>query len=249
MVWYTVLLVLLVGFVAGFINTVSGSGSLLTLPLLIFLGLPANVANGTNRISVLFQTATSSYSYYRKKTLDLRTGLKIAFPAILGSIPGAIIAVDLNEKLMKQAIGVLLLVMLVIILVKPERWLKKTGIEKIRNGPWQIVLFFIIGLYGGFIQAGVGLFLLAALVLGTGMDIVKANSYKNFLVLCFTFVALIVFIWNGQVQYFIGIVLAAGSTMGAWVAVRLPVSGNARFIGYFLITMILVSALHLLGAF
>jgi uncharacterized protein len=250
MEWFEVVAVLLVGFAAGFINTISGSGSLLTLPLLIFLGLPAPVANGTNRVSILFQTSISSLGYHRRKLLHLKKGLSLATPATLGALAGAMIAADLDEKILKQSIGVLLLCMLVIILVKPERWFKPVGEPSAtRMGPWQWLILFIIGIYGGFIQAGVGFLLLAGLVWGNKLDVVTANVYKNFIVLCFTLVALVVFLWNGQVSFLPGIVLAAGSSAGAWLAVRLSIKKGPAFISWFLVIMILVSAFQLMNVF
>ncbi|MFN8208046.1 MAG: sulfite exporter TauE/SafE family protein [Bacteroidales bacterium] len=247
MEWFEVAAVLLVGFAAGFINTISGSGSLLTLPLLIFLGLPAPVANGTNRVSILFQTSISSFGYHRRKLLNLKKGLSLAVPATLGALAGAVIAADLDEKILKQAIGVLLLCMLVIILIKPERWFKPAGIpQPTRMGPWQWLILFVIGIYGGFIQAGVGFLLLAGLVWGNKLDVVTANVYKNFIVLCFTLVALVVFLWNGQVSFLPGIVLATGSSAGAWLAVKLSIKKGPAFISWFLVIMIIVSAFQLM---
>ncbi len=121
--WYTYLAVIAAGFGAGFINTLAGSGSLITLPLLIFLGLPANVANGTNRVGVLFQNIISTESFRRQQVLDARGAWLLGLPAIVGSIIGAKIAVDLDEALMRQVIGVLMIVMLVVIIIRPKRWL------------------------------------------------------------------------------------------------------------------------------
>ncbi|RME71099.1 MAG: sulfite exporter TauE/SafE family protein, partial [Chloroflexi bacterium] len=85
MEWYIYLAIIAAGFVAGFINTLAGSGSLVTLPLLIFAGLPANVANGTNRVAILLQNVVGVSSFRQQKVLDWRGGLKLALPAIIGS--------------------------------------------------------------------------------------------------------------------------------------------------------------------
>ncbi|MEZ4590184.1 MAG: sulfite exporter TauE/SafE family protein [Chloroflexota bacterium] len=187
MAWYIYLAVLAAGFGAGFINTLAGSGSLITLPLLIFMGIPATVANGTNRVGVLFQNIVSVSSFQKQKVLDLRGGLILSAPAIIGSVIGAQIAVDLDEATMRQAIGVLMVVMLVVILLRPKRWLQGE-LEKMGKRPslLQLVIFFFIGMYGGFLQAGVGIFLLAGLVLGIGYDLVRANAVKVLIILAFT---------------------------------------------------------------
>nr|MBN2276468.1 sulfite exporter TauE/SafE family protein [candidate division Zixibacteria bacterium] len=246
--WYIYPLVVLAGFVCGFINTLAGSGSLVTLPLLIFLGLPANVANGTNRVAILLQTMVAVEKFRREKRLDPRRGGLLAIPAIFGAVVGAQIAVNLDEQLMRQTIGVLMVVMLVVILVKPKRWLVgRPEITDRRPGLILILTFFGIGVYGGFIQAGVGIFLLAGLVLAAGYDLVKANAIKNLIILCFTVFALLVFIFNNQVRWEIGLILAVGNMLGAWVAARLAVEKGAGFVRWLLIGVIIVSAVMLLG--
>lgn len=250
MAWYIYLAVLAAGFGAGFINTLAGSGSLITLPLLIFLGIPANVANGTNRVGVLFQNIVSTESFRRRKVLDVRGSLILSAPAILGSLIGAQIAVDLNEALMERAIGVLMVVMLLVIVMRPNRWLQGE-LEKMGERPsiLQLVLFFFIGMYGGFLQAGVGIFLLAGLVLGIGYDLVRANAVKVFIILAFTISSLIVFMINGQVMWGMGLLLAVGNSLGAWAAARMAVERGANFVRWLLIAVVAVSAAELLGVF
>ncbi len=248
MEWYIYLLVIAAGFGAGFINTLAGSGSLITLPLLIFLGLPANVANGTNRVAILMQTVVAVGKFRSDKALNVRKGLLLAVPAIVGGVIGAQIAVNLNEHVMRQVIGGLMVVMLFVVLIRPKRWLVGRPEMMDRNPGWiQWIVFFGIGLYGGFIQAGVGIFLLAGLVLGAGFELVRANAVKNLIVMCFTLFALIVFIINDQVVWLVGIVLALGNMLGAWVAARLAVQKGAGFVRWILIAVIVVSAFSLLG--
>jgi uncharacterized membrane protein YfcA len=248
--WYIYPAVIAAGFGGGFINTLAGSGSLITLPLLIFIGLPANVANGTNRAGVLLQTLTAVGSFRRRQVLDLRGGLMLAVPAIAGAIIGAQIAVNLDEQMMRRIICALMVVMLIVILIRPKRWLEGRP-EAIQQRPgWiQIVIFFLIGIYGGFIQAGVGIFLLAGLVLGVGYDLVRANAVKVLIVLCFTLFALVVFVLNGQVWWGIGLLLAIGNAGGGWVAAHMAVERGAVFIRWLLIAVVAVSAAKLLGLF
>lgn len=248
--WYIYLAIVGAGFVAGFINTLAGSGSLVTLPLLIFLGLPANVANGTNRVAILLQNVVGVTSFRQQKVLELRRGLALAAPAIVGAVLGAQIAVNLNEALMRRTIGLLMVVMLVVIWVRPKRWLEgRPEADRQPFGWRQAVIFFAIGIYGGFIQAGVGIFLLAGLVLGAGFDLVRANAVKVLIVLCFTLFALAIFLWNGQVVWKIGLILAVGNMLGAWVAARMAVKRGAVFVRWLLIAVVAGSAAKLLGLF
>ncbi|HUU45546.1 MAG TPA: sulfite exporter TauE/SafE family protein [Acidobacteriota bacterium] len=250
MEWYLYVAVVAAGFAAGFINTLAGSGSLITLPLLIFIGLPANVANGTNRVAILLQNVVGVRGYHREGVLDWRGGVKLVIPALIGAVIGAQIAVDVDETVLRHTIGGLMLVMLIPLFVQPRRWLAEHTTSVGRSHGWvQYLVFFAIGLYGGFIQAGVGIFLLAGLVLGAGYDLVRANAIKLFIVLCYTPLALAVFFWAGQVRWDVGLTLAVGNMLGAWVAVKIAVRKGAPFVRWILIGVVLVAGLKLLGVF
>ncbi|MEN8118914.1 MAG: sulfite exporter TauE/SafE family protein [Bacteroidota bacterium] len=249
MEWYEILITIGIGLIAGFINTLAGSGSLLTLPLLMFMGLPANVANGTNRIAILLQNVVGVSSFKQQKVFNFKEGIWLAIPAIIGSILGAILAVDINEEIMEKFIAGLLVFMFFFILYKPERWLIGKAEIKSKPGFWKIIIFFFIGVYGGFIQAGVGFFLLAGLVLGTGFDLVKANAIKVFIVLLYTAFALAIFMINDHVNYVVGLVLAIGNMLGAFIASRLAVKKGSKFIRVILLTTLLISSVKLFGLF
>ncbi|MCK5536133.1 MAG: sulfite exporter TauE/SafE family protein, partial [Bacteroidales bacterium] len=124
MEWYLYLLLIAVGFIAGFINVLAGSGSTLTLPLLIFMGLPANVANGTNRIAILLQNLVAVRNFKKQEVLKTKSTWGIAIPTIIGSLIGALLAVELNNELMNIIIAILLIIMFFIILLKPSAWIK-----------------------------------------------------------------------------------------------------------------------------
>lgn len=247
MAWYLYLAVIAAGFVAGFINTLAGSGSLITLPLLMLIGLPATVANGTNRVGILLQNIVAVASFRQQKVLEWKSGLMLAIPAVVGSLVGAQIAVDLDERTMERAIGIVMVAMLFVILLQPDRWLRGRTRERETPGWIEILVFFAVGAYGGFIQAGVGVFVLAALVLVSGYDVVRGNAVKVLIILLFTISAMIVFLINGLVDWGVGLLLALGSTGGAWVGSRVAVSQGARFVRWVLIAVVVVSALDLLG--
>jgi uncharacterized protein len=236
-----------VGFVSGYVNTLAGSGSLITLPLLIVLGLPANVANGTNRVGILVQALVSVATFSRRGALPRAGTWSLLVPSIAGGAAGAALAVDLDEEMLRRTIGVLMLVMLVVVLVKPGRWIASKASGRGTSIWLQALLFFAIGVYGGFIQAGVGIFLLAGLVLGAGYELVGGNAVKNLIVLVFTVAALAVFIVNDQVRWGLGLLLAAGSAAGAWAGAHMAVERGAPFVRWVLIVILVLSAVAMLG--
>jgi len=244
------LAVIAAGIFAGFVNTLAGGGSLLTLPLLMFLGLPANIANGTNRIGVFIQSLVSSVSFRRQNIYTVRESLWMSAPSIVGALLGALIAVKINERVMELLIAGLLVFMFFVILYKPEKWLRDQAQSAIMQRRWWVpVLFFIIGIYGGFIQAGVGFFLLAALVLGTGMGLTRANAHKVLIVAAMTAIALVVFILSNQVYYLYGIILAVGQGAGAWLGSKVAVSWGPRVVRVILLVAIMASAIKLTGLY
>ncbi len=239
-----------IGFTAGFINTLAGGGSLISLPFLMFLGLPANVANGTLRIAILMQNLVGVSSFKQQKVFNFREGIWYSLPAALGAIIGASFAISINDEIMKYIIGTLLVFMFFFMILKPNVWLKqKSELIKTKPSIIQIIVLFFIGLYGGFIQAGVGFFLLAGLVLSAGFDLVKANAIKIFIVLIYTFFALSVFIFDGLVNYKFGLILAAGNMVGAFIGSRFAVSWGPKFVRYILLVVLLFNALKIFGVF
>ena len=135
---------------------------MLVVPFLIFIGLPANVANATNRVAILLQNVVSVSSFKQKKILDFKTDYKLLLPVALGSIVGALIAVDIDEAVFKKVIAGLLLVMFFMLLLNPDAWVKANADKAKMKQPWlRNLIFFFIGIYGGFIQIGICFFLLA----------------------------------------------------------------------------------------
>jgi uncharacterized membrane protein YfcA len=246
MEWYTYIIVVGVGIVAGIINTLAAGGSMLTLPVLMALGLPPNMANGTNRIAIFLQNVVGVGSFHQKKVMDFGSGFRVGIPAALGAVAGAFIAVNLNDAAMKLAIATVMVVVFLLILIKPNQWIH--GHEETPPIPyvWQVIIFFMVGMYGGFIQAGVGFFLLVSLVMGAGFDLVKANALKLFVILLYTPVALLIFFLNGDVHLWMGLVLAAGNMLGAWIGTSMAVKRGANFIRYFVLVAIVVAIVHLI---
>lgn len=246
--WYYYPIIIGSGLIAGFINTLAGSGSLVTLPVLIFLGLPANIANGTNRIAILLQNVIGVTSFRQLNILDIKGVYLLGIPALLGSLVGASIAVNIDEATLKIFLGIIMTIMLFVILYRPNRWLgsrQNNNYTKLKFR--EFVIFFTIGIYGGFIQAGVGILLLSGLVLGIGYDLVRANAVKVGIVLLFTVGALSVFIVNKQIDWGLGLTLAIGNMLGARIAVRTSAKKGAVWARRLLILIVSFSAIYFLG--
>jgi uncharacterized membrane protein YfcA len=244
------LLLIAGGVAAGFINTIAGSGSLITLPLLIFAGLPASVANGSNCVAVLAQSLVAVLSFRGGGVLDIRKSLPLIIPAALGALLGAQIAVQMDEVLLRRAIGVLMIAMLLITVLRARGWgAGAANSRKPVHVRWQLVLFFAIGVYGGFIQAGVGVLLLMAILLATPLELVAGNATKNLIVLVFTVLALAVFVYNRQVDWGAGLVLSIGNSAGAWLGARLSLKHGAPLVHALLVVVVIASAADLLGVF
>ncbi len=218
-IWMYALAVLGGGF-AGAINTIAGSGSLITLPLFVLMGLPASAANATNRVGVTIQNIVSLSTLKRRGALDLSGSAPFAGATLLGAVAGALVAVNVDERFLNLTIGLVMLTMLVVLWRNPRQFIEEAAREP-RLGPLpSFFVFFGIGFYGGFIQAGVGILLLTALVLGAGLAPVKSNGIKLAVTLLFTAVALAIFAWNGQVDWQLGAIVASGQALGAWLAAR-----------------------------
>lgn len=248
MSWLVIAALIVSGVFVGFINTLAGGGTAISIAVLMMLGLPANVANGTNRIAVIFQNITSVHAFNKKELLPWRKATLLAMPTIVGSVIGAWIAIDINEALFRKAMAVIMLIMLVFVLIKPSVWLKERKHLSSKPVSWiEFLLFFLIGVYGGFIQIGVGYYLLAAIVLGSGFDLLRANAIKVWIVLLYTLAAILVFIFNKQVHWQYGLIHSIGNVIGAWIATRLAIKRGVEFVRWVIVVVILVFSADLLG--
>ncbi|MBI9032992.1 MAG: sulfite exporter TauE/SafE family protein [Bacteroidales bacterium] len=243
-----IIVLIVAGIAVGFINTLAGGATIISLSVLMFLGLPLNVANGTHRIAAAFQTMTSVSAFKREKVLDVKKGIAFGIPTIIGSIIGARIAIEINEAVFEKIVGVVMLLMIFLILYKPKYWLNP-NVELMKKpvSILQIILFFILGLYGGFIYVGIGYFLLATIVLSAGYDLVKANAIKVLIVLMYVPFSLAVYIWGDMVNYEYGLILAVGQVVGAYIGAKTAVSKGAGFIRWIMIVFILFSVSQIFG--
>ncbi len=230
---------------AGAINTLAGNGSAITLTLLTeLIGLPGNVANGTNRLGVLTQSLASTYAFHRNGKLQVhRNGTIIAITS-LGAVAGIITATLVSNEQFISAFKVLLVLMLVVILVKPSRWLRQTDPDR-RTSLWLIIpVFLALGFYGGFIQMGMGIFFLAAMVLGARYSLLDANAVKAAVVALYTLIAVAIFAYRGMIDWQVGLIFAIGQTAGGYFtahyASRFP---GANLWAYRLLVVVVVLAI------
>jgi uncharacterized membrane protein YfcA len=234
--------VYLVGIIAGFMNVLAGGGSMLTLPMLSLLGLDVGVANGTNRVAILLQNIVAAEQFKKKKVNVLKRSLILAIPATLGAIVGSTIAVQMNEDLFKKLIGFFFIFLAIFLVWKPKVWEKGIGLPK--NLRWlSYIIFFGVGIYGGFIQAGVGFLFILSLVLAEGMDIIKTNAAKVTIIALYTIASLIIFIINGKVNWIAGLTLAAGNITGAIFGTHFAILKGAKWVRYVLFAAVILSTI------
>ena len=203
-----------VGFIAGSVNTLACGCSLLTLPMLIFLGLPPNIANGTNRIAILFQNIFTTAGFKSKGITTFPFSIYLGISALLGSIIGAQIAVDVSGETFNRILAGIMVVIVVYMVLKPKS--KQLNIIEQTSGKkmWvSIFLFFFVGIYGGFIQAGVGFIMLLILSSVNKLSLVKSNAVKVMVVLIYTVSAVAVFAYNDKINWKIGLTLAVGNAI------------------------------------
>lgn len=239
-------LLFIVGTVAGFLNVLAGGGSFLTLPVLIFMGLPPTVANGTNRVAIFMQNIVAVKKFHDYKVFPLTFSLFVMVPAAIGAIAGAYFATIIAEALFKKLLAFIMVGITLFSLSDPTRGLKKKEVN-FNTFRWLLVavVFLFIGFYGGFVQAGVGFLILSAMVL-SGFDFIEANAVKVFVILIFTVFALIIFTAHHKVNYFWGIVLGLGNVTGAYIATIMAVKRGNKFIQRVVFIAIVIMALKLL---
>ncbi|MCA9129271.1 MAG: sulfite exporter TauE/SafE family protein [Planctomycetales bacterium] len=243
-VWY--LLLIPAGFLAGIVNTIAGGGSFLTLPALIFFcGMNAQIANGTNRVAILMSSASASLTFHRHGRLDRRVALQLAVPTLLGVPLGALAAIYLPNEAFEPIFGSLFLLMAVLIVLDPKRLVQQTA-----SPQWSsraiAPIFFAIGVYVGFIQAGMGILLLLGMSLVRTGDLVASNAVKNLIGFIVTLLAMFVFAVFQQIDWIPGLVMASGNVLGGIVGARLAIKKGNRLILSFLIVVMIATGIKLI---
>ena len=215
-----IILLFLCGLLSGVINTIAGGGSLITLPILIFMGLPPTIANGTNRIQLIFQNISAVYGFKSKGISYFKFSGWLSLSSLIGAIIGATIAVNFPEELFKKLLSIIMILVMLSFFIKKKRNKILDQKNKIRNKILSFFLFFLIGIYGGFIHAGVGFFMILILSKINELKISHSNSIKVFVALIFSITAFLIFLFDDKINWIYGINLGIGSALGGWVASR-----------------------------
>lgn len=231
------------GLAAGFINALAGGGSAITIPILTEIAGPL-VANGTNRVAILAANLAATAGFHRGGAVEWRRIWPLVPPTVVGAGVGAWVATQVDGDVMKRVFAVVLILVATSVVLKPAQWVADRDSSMtavVRN-----LVFFGVGFYGGFVQAGVGFLLLISLVLGSGFNLVNGNGAKVVLVLAYTPAALWFFASANQVDWTVGAILASGQMTGAWIAARVAVKKGAAWVRWVLVAAAIVAAVRML---
>lgn len=240
----------IVGIFMGGLNTLAGGGSLITLPLLIFMGLDGPTANGTNRLSIVTQSFFAIQGYRSKGVNTYPYNLWLALAALAGAIPGAILAVKIDAEIFNKVLAIIMLVVITSLVYNPfKKSLAPVELVSPQRLWLSIFIVFCIGLYIGFIQAGAGIMVIITMILVHRFSLVKANHIKIWVTLLANAMAMAIFIFKGMIHWEFAIALSAGSALGGWLSSRFAIEKGDKFIRPILIAMTLVMALKLLAVF
>jgi uncharacterized membrane protein YfcA len=243
-------LIAVVGVASGFLNVVAGGGSLLTVPVMVFMGMPGPVANGTNRIGILAQNITSVVTFARSGFKDFRLSLTLSACAIPGAIAGALLGVNLEGVWFNRVLALIMVGVMVIM------HFDRNPVERAKNhqpSPRQLLyghlLMVGVGFWGGFIQLGVGFIIMPVLNRVMGLDLVRTNMHKVFIVAVYTIVALAIFANQLALLWTIGIALAVGNSLGGYLGARFTISKGEQMIRRVLNLVLVVFVIKLLFDF
>lgn len=241
---YQYVIAILGGFLAGAINTMAGNGSAITLSILTeVMGLPGNMANGTNRVGIAFQGGAASYSFFKNGKIPFKRSRLLMAMTIVGAMGGVYVATRVTNEQFLSVFKYLMILMLIIILVKPSRWLHETDLTVNLSPFLTVPLFLCLGFYGGFIQMGMGIFFMAVMVLIAKYNLVEANGVKNLVVGIYTFIVLMIFHMKGLVNWQIGGIIAIGQTTGGYMAAQfLSKYKGAEVWAYRLLVLVVILA-------
>lgn len=246
---FKIILLFILGSIAGFINVMAGGGSSITLPILIFLGLDSALANGTNRIAIFIQNISAIISFKQEKFSQFKLSLKLSLLTLPGAIVGAIVAIKISNELFQKILAIVIIGIMVTILF--PRLNKRNEIQNSESyNPWLLYpALFGIGFYGGFIQVGVGFIIMAVLFHIMKLDLVRVNMHKVFIVFVYTLSAILIFIFTKNVKWSYGLLLAAGNAFGAWWSAKISVKRGEKVIRIALLIAMFVMAVKLLKIF
>jgi uncharacterized membrane protein YfcA len=234
------------GFACGFLNTVASSGSAVSLPILMMIGLDPITANATNRLPVLIAGASASWSFHRSGNMPWDLVYKVSLPVTIGAVAGALAAEALPGRELGLVITGAVLVALLLIFTRIKKLLEAVTAADIRFGAREFLVFIGIGVWCGFIVLDSATYLLLALTLLVGAALVPANAIKNALMIPTSIVALTIFVWKGHINWEIGGVMAVGAIIGGLLGAKLAIAAGARkWIFRLLVLVMLGELIHL----
>jgi uncharacterized protein len=243
--WIEIVLIIVTGFGAAFLNTVGGGGSLFSVPILTFLGLPITSANATSRVALLFQNVFAVGGFKSKGVeLPWPYSLYLGIVSLFGGVIGSYLASTVKDEVFNKIFVGVMIISVFLILFDP---VKSKGPEKLDTKSQIIgsILFFFIGIYGGFVQAGIGFLVIAVLGIVNNLSLVKSNYVKVFAAIVYTGVSVIVFATQGKIIWAIGLILAIGHALGGWYASRWSVDKGEVWIKRVMIASIIAMAIKL----
>jgi uncharacterized protein len=244
---WLLLIAAVAGLVCGFLNTVASSGSAVSLPILMALGLHAINADATNRLPVLIGGAAATFQLARRKAIPWRMAFFVSIPTTIGAIAGAILAESIPSSDLRLFIVAAVVMALILILTKLKQLINSAHSGETRFGVREIVLFLLIGLWLGFIVLDGATYVLLILVLAVRLPLIQANAIKNFVLVPTTLVAMIIFASRGSIDWQLGGFMALGSVAGGLLGARLAVSEQAKkWIVGLLITVIVGELINLM---
>jgi len=237
------IMLIVIGFLAGGINTFAGGGSNLSLPALMMIGLPADVANATNRVAIFMQSVTATHGYYVNDKLDKASIKNIALPIIVGGLIGSLVASYLDVEILKPALLATMVAVSLWVVFKSDTNTKGDDTHVLcSNSKLGFFTTFLAGFYGGFVQAGVGFLLIAVFVGVLKYDLLKANALKIVAALLFTAISLVVFIYRDQIAWMAGLYLAVGSILGAMVSVKFSIDIQPKTLKICVLVMTIIAS-------
>lgn len=242
-----VVILFVVGLLVGFINVISGGGSLISIPAMIFLGLPPNIANASSRVGILFQNIVAVQVFNNKGFKNDTFTYWLSVSALAGSILGTFLAVRVDNDTFNIVLAIMMLVMFVLIMINPKRFHKNAGENTTGIRKWiSIIAFFFIGIYGGFIQAGTAILMMAVLNLANNLNLIKVNYMKVFVVLGMNILSLIIFQWKGIINWQFGLAMAVGTAIGGYYGTIFSIEKGEVWVRRITLATILAMAIKLL---
>ncbi len=241
-----IVILVLSGIAVGFINTLAGGGTVISLTIFMALGMPVQVANGTNRISIIMQDFTSTATFMKKRMVDWRSALKLCIPSVIGAVIGSQIAVTIDPRIFHICLGIVLVGVLIFTLIG-DKLVKRRGVSVITIKPIHYFIFFLIGLYTGYVFVGMGYMVLLVTMGMMHLNIVAANVVKAMILFVVMPFSLLVFIIHGDVNYIVGLIHGMGNVIGAFLASHYAIGWGTKFLKWFMVVVVLFCLADLTG--